>query len=113
MKDNSLFVENCQIADRLFERVLGLMGKTFLPPNSGLWIEPCNSIHTFFMRFAIDVVYASKESAEVYKVLAVHRQVRPWRLDFPVWRSRAVLELPSGGAKDLIEGELLCLSLQL
>jgi uncharacterized membrane protein (UPF0127 family) len=97
------------------------MGRARLDGGAGMLIEPCNSIHTFFMRFPIDVIYLGKAPRPVaglgplakapdYVVLAVRRGLRPWRMDFPVFGARAVLELPAGGAATLIEGDLLCLS---
>lgn len=62
------------------------------------------------MRFPIDVVYLGHESAGLYKALVIRKHMRPWRVDFPVFGARAVLELPAGGAAGLTEGDLLCLS---
>ncbi len=64
------------------------------------------AIHTFFMRFAIDVVYLDAE----LKVLKIRRAMNPWRIDFPVARANAVLELPADASSGLSVGDLLCLS---
>jgi len=109
--DGKVFVETCEIADSALTRLKGLMGRKGLDGGTGLLIEPCNSIHTFFMRFPIDVIYLGKAPrAADYVVLAVRRGLKPWRMDFPVFGARAVLELPEGGAATLLEGDLLCLS---
>jgi uncharacterized membrane protein (UPF0127 family) len=109
LKDNQVFADPCMVADSIVSRFQGLMGKPFLPQGEGMLIEPCNSIHTFFMRFAIDVAYLGRDGAN-YKVLSIRRDMSPWRVDFPVFGARAVLEMCSGGARDLSEGDLLCLS---
>lgn len=102
------------VADSLYARFKGLMGKASLESGAGMLIEPCNSIHTFFMRFAIDVAYLACErtelGAKLYKVLNVRRAMQPWRMDFPVFGAGAVLELPAGGAAGMTVGDFLCLS---
>jgi hypothetical protein len=110
VKDGQVVADPCQVAEGYWSRMMGLMGKPGLAQGSGLLIEPCNSIHTFFMRFPIDVVYLDRDQARNYKVVTIRRDMKPWRADFPVSGARAVLELPSGSAANLIEGDLLCLS---
>lgn len=70
----------------------GLMGRTSFEPGEGLLIEPCNSIHCFFMRIPIDVLYLDDEN----RVLDVDVQMRPWRVGKPRWTAAKVLELPAG-----------------
>lgn len=106
LSENKVLVEQCWIADSAVSRMKGLLGRMSLSSNEGLWIEPCNSIHTFFMRFPIDVVYINKNG----KVLSVYRNVKPWRIHLPVWGARSVLELPCMGSIGIREGDTLCLS---
>jgi uncharacterized membrane protein (UPF0127 family) len=73
-------------------RVQGLLGRTDLAPGEGLWLEPCASIHMFFMRFAIDVVFVDRQGA----VVKPCGHVRPWQLASGGRRARAALELPAG-----------------
>ena len=77
------------LADSFFTRAKGLLGRSFLPPDKGLLIRPCNSIHTFFMQFAIDVIFLSK-TAEVIKIW---RNLPAGRLLWPNWSTYQVLEL--------------------
>lgn len=109
LKDGRVFADPCMVADSFMSRFKGLMGRASLAHGSGLLLEPCNSVHTFFMQFAIDVAYLGRDAGN-YKVLAIRRDMRPWRMDFPVFGASAVLELPSGAAIELREGDLLCLS---
>jgi uncharacterized protein len=84
--------ESCAIADTVWTRLRGLMGRE-LEPGEGLLLRPSGSVHTCFMRFAIDVVFLDSE----LRVLAVSPAVRPWRLRLQRG-ARAVLELPAGQA---------------
>jgi uncharacterized protein len=69
----------------------GLLGREGLLPGEGLWIVPCESVHTFFMRFAIDLVYLDRK----HQVRKVRNSVGPWRLS-ACFRAHSVLELPTG-----------------
>ena len=92
--DGSVICERCTVADRMLPRMKGLLGKSELPAGEGLLIQPAPSIHTFFMRFPIDVVFLAK-SGEVMKVAP---NVGPWRMR-SCRRAFAVLELPAGEAE--------------
>jgi uncharacterized membrane protein (UPF0127 family) len=101
-----MVAERCFVADSAPARMVGLMGRKDLPSGEGLWIEPCNAIHTFFMRFPIDVVYLDRQGT----VVDVCRAVRPWRAHWVRFGARAVLELPQGGADSINAGDRLCTS---
>lgn len=78
-------------ADDSKSRRVGLLQRSGLAKGEGLWILPCEAIHTFFMRFAIDVLFLDKRKRVVK---TVHR-LGPWRLAMS-WRGKTVLELPAG-----------------
>ncbi len=86
-------VAQVELAHRWHHRLIGLLGRAALAPNHALWIRPCNSVHTFGMRFAIDVVFLDADRT----VVRVEHNVVPWR----VARARAasVLELAAGVAR--------------
>jgi uncharacterized membrane protein (UPF0127 family) len=86
--------ERAGFANSVLTRGLGLMGQPTLPPGSGLVIDPCTSIHMFFMRFAIDALYVAQDGV----VLRVAERLRPWRLGPIILHSRYVVELPAGTA---------------
>jgi uncharacterized membrane protein (UPF0127 family) len=90
----AVLAERAGFADSITTRALGLMGQAALPAGSGLVIDPCTSIHMFFMRFAIDALYVAQDGA----VLRVVAHLRPWRIGPILLRSRYVVELPSGTA---------------
>lgn len=75
------------------ERARGLLGRPALAEGQGLLITPCNSVHTFFMRFAIDVVFINRNNT----VVKVMHRLRPFRVAIAA-RSCMVLEIPPGVA---------------
>ncbi|MBV8728569.1 MAG: DUF192 domain-containing protein [Acidobacteriia bacterium] len=79
------------VADTSAKRRTGLLKKQQLNPGEGLWIAPCESVHTFFMKFAIDLVYLDKKK----RVRKVRHAVPPWRLSACL-SAHSVLELPAG-----------------
>lgn len=64
-KENKL-LDNVKIADSFSTRLKGLLGKSGLEPGEGLVIKPCNSIHTFGMKFPIDVAFVDKDNMVVH-----------------------------------------------
>ncbi len=87
-----VLLSDLKIARKFFERGRGLLGRSGLSAEEALWILRCNSIHTFFMRFAIDCVFVTDE----LEVKAVCKEIRPWRLVWPVWGAESVIEMASG-----------------
>lgn len=82
----------CRQALRFHQRLVGLLGREALEPGEGLWIEPCASVHTWFLRFPLDVAFLDREGV----VVAIHPALRPFRAT-PIHRkARAALELPVG-----------------
>jgi uncharacterized membrane protein (UPF0127 family) len=79
-------------ADTMPARVRGLLGKSGLSDGEGLLIEPCSGVHTWFMRFPIDVVFLDKEG----QVLRVVDSMPPYKAAPHVRGARSVLELPAG-----------------
>ena len=82
---------DCRTADSFLSRLCGLLGSRGLEAGEGLWIPRTSSVHTHFMRFAIDVVFVDGDG----RVAKVVRSLRPWR--FAGARgAKDVLELPAG-----------------
>lgn len=77
-------------AARWRERLVGLLGQRDLSSGEGLWITPCNSIHTFGMRFDIDVLFLDRD----LRIVRTLTTVKPWRM--AVARARSVVELAAG-----------------
>ncbi len=72
--------------------MVGLLGKKELRSGECLWIEPCNSVHTVFMKFSIDVAFLNAEG----QVIAVYENLKPWRFSWIHFSAKAVLEAASG-----------------
>ena len=89
---NTVVAQNVQVADNLFSRMRGLLGRKSLNPQEGLILRPCNSIHTFFMRFPIDVVFLDRYDL----VIKVYHSLSAWRISRTFFRSAMCLELPAG-----------------
>ena len=87
----TVLVARVEIAGTGGSRSKGLLGRDGLLPGEGLWITPCESVHTFFMRFAIDLVYLDRE----FCVKKVRSNVGPWRMSACL-TAHSVLELPVG-----------------
>ena len=80
-----------EAADRGSRRRKGLLGRDGLAAGEGMWIVPCEAVHTFFMRFAIDLVYLDRRN----RVVKTRKDVHPGRLSACL-RAHSVVELPSG-----------------
>jgi uncharacterized membrane protein (UPF0127 family) len=88
---NTILGSSIEIAGRAAARRKGLLGRSKLDPGEGLWIVPCQGIHTWGMKFPIDVLYLDRKK----RVRKLRRAVRPWRLSVCFW-AHSVLELPAG-----------------
>jgi uncharacterized membrane protein (UPF0127 family) len=80
-----------EVADDGAKRRKGLLGRQTLGPGEGLWILPCEAVHTFGMQFPIDLVYLDRN----LRVKKVRSDVRPWRLSACL-TAHSVIELASG-----------------
>jgi len=90
-------------ADSALARARGLLGRDSLHRDEGLWLLPCRQVHTFFMRFAIDVVFLDRG----LRVVRVCPALAPWRLSPWVARAASALELAAGTAAGLGPGDRL------
>jgi len=86
-----LVCSNCAIADTPFTRSRGLLGRSELAEGEGILLSPASSIHTFFMRFPIDVAFLDRDLV----VQRIVERLPPWRMA-GCRGTRAVLELPAG-----------------
>ncbi len=84
-----------EVADNAYTRRKGLLGRDGLSEGGGLWIFPCESVHTFRMRFAIDLVYLDRN----YVVKKVRSRVPPGRMS-ACFTAQSILELPAGTVEE-------------
>jgi uncharacterized protein len=80
-----------EIATSSARRSKGLLGRTEFLPGEALWILPCESVHTFGMKFAIDLVYLDRH----LRIRKIRRNVPPWRISVCL-TAHSVIELPAG-----------------
>jgi uncharacterized protein len=90
-EDGTVVCERCTLADSPVTRLRGLLGRAGLEQGEGLLLRPASSVHTFFMRFPIDVVFLDRALV----VLGIADSVDPWRAASRRG-AKAVLELPAG-----------------
>lgn len=95
LSKNTVLADTCKIADNFFARFFGLMGKDRLSRGSGLLITPCNSIHMFFMKIPLDVVFIDKNNIIVYLL----EDIRPWKISPVIRKACSTIELPAGTIK--------------
>ena len=98
-KDDQYICENVKEAKGFFSRLKGLMFTDSLGEYDGLLITPCNSIHTFFMRYTIDVLFLSRDM----RVLKIIRRMRPYRMTSIVWGAYRTLEMTEGTLGDDVQ----------
>jgi uncharacterized membrane protein (UPF0127 family) len=81
-----------EVARTFSKRLIGLLDRPALMAGQGLYFPDCKSIHTVFMRFAIDILFLDRE----LKIVKMARCLRPYRMAFGPWRTRGTLELACG-----------------
>jgi uncharacterized membrane protein (UPF0127 family) len=72
---SGVLLARCGITETAAERMKGLLPRSSLAGDEGLWFPRITSIHTFFMRFAIDVAFLDRKG----RVIALYHSLRPWR----------------------------------
>ena len=88
---NTQIADKAEVAGSGPKRSKGLLGRKVLAPGEGMWIVPCEAVHTFFMRFPIDLIYLDRK----HRVRKVKTGVPPWRVS-ACFSAYSVLELPVG-----------------
>ena len=84
--------QRIRVAETGLARIVGLLGERRLPVGDGLLIVPSQGVHTLGMQFPIDIAVLDND----WKVIAMRRDMRPFRMTQMFWKAAAVLELPSG-----------------
>jgi hypothetical protein len=100
--DGTVVCAKCELAETFWPKFRGLMGRSSLPADEGMLFRPAGSIHMFFMRFPIDVVFCDRE----LRVVKVVRGLKPWRTA-AARRAKVTIELAAGAAAGLEPGDQL------
>ena len=98
-KSNTILGENIKHANNMWSRMIGLMFVSEMKNKDGLLLEPGNSIHNWFVRFPIDVLFISRKNT----IVGYIRGFKPWRFSKIYFKSKKVLELPAGKLPENIE----------
>ncbi|MFH0762554.1 MAG: DUF192 domain-containing protein [Candidatus Omnitrophota bacterium] len=93
---NKALAEDAVMASSLFSRMKGLLGRKEFKKGQALILAPCNSIHTLFMRFPIDIVFLDKNK----RILRIIPSLQPFRLSGIYFNAAYAVELPAGTAED-------------
>lgn len=104
--DGIILAEKCKLASDFLSRFKGLMFREGIADDEALLIVPCNAIHTFFMRFPIDLVFIGQDGT----VVKEERNIEPGKVTSPTPQAWAALELKGGllerviGLSDSVKG---------
>ena len=99
VKTGAVLAATVEPARTFGARLLGLMGRKSLAPQTALLLEPCPQIHTCFMRFDIDVIFLDKHN----RVVAVIKNIKPWHISKFYPGARRTLELPAGSLQRRVQ----------
>jgi len=89
---NAVLASRVQVAANPWQRMKGLLGQSELLPGSALVITHCQSIHMFFMKFPIDVVFCDRQG----NVVGVCENIKPFSLSPLFCKASYAIELPAG-----------------
>jgi len=89
---NTSIAEKAVVADTFLSRMVGLLKHASLPNDEALIITRCNSIHMFFMRFAIDVLFVDKQDC----IVGIVKNIKPFQLSPIFFKARYAIELAAG-----------------
>jgi uncharacterized protein len=98
---NEVLAERAELANNLWTRFMGLMGRRSLPAGGGLVLRPGGGVHSFWMRMTIDVIHVDKRE----RVTHVLHAMRPWRLGPLFVGDKWAIELPAGVAARTQRGD--------
>jgi uncharacterized protein len=96
-----VLAEQAELANNIWTRFWGLMGRRELPPGSGLVLEPGGGIHMWFMRIPLDVIHVDKQD----RVTHILRGIKPWRFGPLFVGDKFAIELPVGAAEGTTVGD--------
>ena len=103
--DGTVVCRRCRLPATPYARSKGLLGRSSLEPGEGMLFRRTGSIHMFFMRFPLDVVFCDRDLV----VLDVVRDLRPWRIASRKG-AKVIVELAVGAAENVHAGDQLLLA---
>ena len=92
LKDGRIIVERLIVAERMFARMKGLLGRSGLARGNAMLLRPCSSIHTFGMRFSLDLIFVDAD----LHVVRIVKDIRPNRMVMGGRGAKSAIEIESG-----------------
>ena len=89
--NGAVIAHSCVRAHSFVSRLVGLLNHSQLSDGEALLIDPCTQVHSFFMRFSIDVIFLDRQN-----IVVAHRELRPWRMTAMHFKATKVLECALG-----------------
>lgn len=90
-------ITDVPIASNLVAITFGVMGWKDFGDKKGLLLENTNSVHTFFVRFPLDLAFLNKEMV----VVKIVKNLKPWCISPIIWQAKHTLEMPAGTIEKL------------
>ncbi|MGE5197273.1 MAG: DUF192 domain-containing protein [Deltaproteobacteria bacterium] len=102
---NTILAEDAVIADTIFKRMKGLLGRKELKKGEAIILKPCREVHTFFMQFPIDVIFTDRN----HRIIKAISSLGPWHLSGVYFPAKFCVELPAGiiASTQTCEGDTL------
>jgi len=95
LNNDKVLCDEVKVADRFITRLIGLLRTAGLAENQGLLLKKCNQVHTFGMKFPIDVIFLSKDG----DILHMEQEMNPGKVSPQIKKAYWILELKSGSCK--------------
>ncbi|MCP3685705.1 MAG: DUF192 domain-containing protein [bacterium] len=92
---NTLIADKAILANSFSSRMIGLLNRKSINAGEALIITNCQSIHMFFMKFSIDVIFISADR----RIVGLSENIQPFHLSPHFWKSKCAIELPAGTVK--------------
>ena len=99
LKSGQYLGVDIEMANSLYTRLMGLMFANSFGNRDGIWFQPSNSIHSFFVKIPFDAIFINKQN----EIVKIYKNFKPWRLTPIIWGASRVLELPEGRLPENIQ----------
>lgn len=94
--EGKILAGKLELAERFFQRLRGLIGRTEISNDTALLIRNCRMVHTFFLKFPIDIVFCSEKGT----VVLVQENLVPWKISKLAYQASYVIEFRQGTVKE-------------
>jgi len=95
LRTGKIVADQVFIAESFWTRFCGLLGRSFLAPGQGLWLQPCQQVHMLGMKFPLSIWYLDKTG----HVCALIDDLQPWKISPSIKNAISIIEFPVGWGK--------------